>query len=236
MIKKFFKKENGAITLFVLLAMLFFLIVIFSVFISTSNKKQSQISEIDEIKKEYEQSVNNIDAIYNSALTVSNVLKVGDVVRYDTGNPNVGDNGVIDCIVLYDTAYNRENPAFPPPSRPLCRSLRKKAPSHGQSAQAARRRKALQDAGSVRKVRLRPFQPQKSYRRAASAALRSSHGPCALAVRRALRPRRHQLGRAGRAQQRRCQARRWQRQLRCQRRLRQQRPRLAGGSLGLGQI
>ena len=109
MIKKFFKKENGAITLFVLLAMLFFLIVIFSVFISTSNKKQSQISEIDEIKKEYEQSVNNIDAIYNNALTVSNVLKVGDVVRYDTGNPNVGDNGVIDCIVLYDTAYNREN-------------------------------------------------------------------------------------------------------------------------------
>ena len=64
--KKFFRKENGAITLFVLLAMLFFLIVIFSVFISTSNKKQSQISEIDEIKKEYEQSVNNIDAIYNS--------------------------------------------------------------------------------------------------------------------------------------------------------------------------
>lgn len=109
MIKKFLRKENGAITLFVLLAMLFFLIVIFSVFISTSNKKQSQISEIDEIKKEYEQSVNNIDAIYNSALTVSNVLKVGDVVRYDTGNPNVGDNGVIDCIVLYDTAYNREN-------------------------------------------------------------------------------------------------------------------------------
>lgn len=107
--KKFFRKENGAITLFVLLAMLFFLIVIFSVFISTSNKKQSQISEIDEIKKEYEQSVNNIDAIYNSVLTVSTILKVGDVVRYDTGNPNVGDNGMIDCIVLYDTAYNKKN-------------------------------------------------------------------------------------------------------------------------------
>ena len=107
--KKFFRKENGAITLFVLLAMLFFLIVIFSVFISTSNKKQSQISEIDEIKKEYEQYVNNIDAIYNSVLTVSTILKVGDVVRYDTGNPNVGDNGMIDCIVLYDTAYNKKN-------------------------------------------------------------------------------------------------------------------------------
>ena len=34
------KKENGAITLFVLLAMLFFLIVIFSVFVSSSNKEK----------------------------------------------------------------------------------------------------------------------------------------------------------------------------------------------------
>ena len=38
MVKTFFSKETGAITLFVLLAMLFFLIVIFSMFMSSSNK------------------------------------------------------------------------------------------------------------------------------------------------------------------------------------------------------
>ncbi len=69
MIKKILKKESGAITLFVLLTMLFFLIVIFSMFMSSSNKYLSQTSEIDKIKEEYEQSVNNIDQIYNETLS-----------------------------------------------------------------------------------------------------------------------------------------------------------------------
>ena len=50
MSRKFFNKEKGAITLFVLLAMLFFLIVIFSIFIASSNRQQSQTSEIDKIQ------------------------------------------------------------------------------------------------------------------------------------------------------------------------------------------
>lgn len=84
MLKKFFKRENGAITLFVLLAMLFFIIVIFSVFMTSSNKNTSQISEIDKIKEEYQDSVDNIDQIYNETLTenLSNILKVGDYVNY----------------------------------------------------------------------------------------------------------------------------------------------------------
>ena len=69
MVKTFFSKETGAITLFVLLAMLFFLIVIFSMFMSSSNKYLSQTSEIDKIKEEYEQSINNIDQIYNETLS-----------------------------------------------------------------------------------------------------------------------------------------------------------------------
>ncbi len=69
MVKTFFSKETGAITLFVLLAMLFFLIVIFSMFMSSSNKYLSQTSEIDKIKEEYGQSINNIDQIYNETLS-----------------------------------------------------------------------------------------------------------------------------------------------------------------------
>ena len=69
MVKTFFSKETGAITLFVLLAMLFFLFVIFSIFMYNNNKSLSQTSEIDKIKEEYEQSVNNIDQIYNETLS-----------------------------------------------------------------------------------------------------------------------------------------------------------------------
>ena len=69
MVKTFFSKETGAITLFVLLAMLFFLIIVLSVFMNSSNKIISQTSEIDKIKEEYEQSVNNIDQIYNETLS-----------------------------------------------------------------------------------------------------------------------------------------------------------------------
>ena len=43
MLKKFLGKEKGAITLFLLLAMLFFLIVLFSLFISTGNKSLSHL-------------------------------------------------------------------------------------------------------------------------------------------------------------------------------------------------
>ncbi len=84
MYKRFFKQENGAITLFVLLAMLFFIIIIFSIFMISSNKKQSQTSEIDKIKERYGDSVNNIDQLYNEALTenLSSLLKVGDYVNY----------------------------------------------------------------------------------------------------------------------------------------------------------
>ena len=94
MLKKFLKNENGSITLFVLLAILFFLIVIFSVFLVSSNKKQAQTSEVDKIKQEYEKSINNIDQIYNETLTenLSNLLKIGDYVNYTYDTVSSGYN------------------------------------------------------------------------------------------------------------------------------------------------
>ena len=84
MLKKFLGKEKGAITLFLLLAMLFFLIVLFSLFISTGNKSLSQTFEVDKIKDEYKKSVDNIDQIYNETLieNLSNILQLGDYVNY----------------------------------------------------------------------------------------------------------------------------------------------------------
>lgn len=84
MIKKFFCKENGSITLFVLIAMLFFLFVVFGMFMRSSNSNMAQTSEVDQIKEEYEESVNNIDQIYNETLieNLSSLLKPGDFVNY----------------------------------------------------------------------------------------------------------------------------------------------------------
>ena len=36
-------------------------------------------------------------------------LVAGEKIKYDTGSPEVGDNGVVDCIVLYDKAYDAEH-------------------------------------------------------------------------------------------------------------------------------
>lgn len=91
MFQKFLNTENASITLFVLLAILFFMIVIFSLFVSSSNKEQSQISEIDKIKQEYEQSIDNIDQIYQNTLNENSTnpldsIQIGDYVNYDPTN------------------------------------------------------------------------------------------------------------------------------------------------------
>ena len=62
--KKMLNTENGSITIFVLVSILFFLIVVFSVYMNSSNRNTIQVSEIDKVKEEYEQDVNMIDEIY----------------------------------------------------------------------------------------------------------------------------------------------------------------------------
>lgn len=107
MLKKLLKKENGSITLFILLAILFFLIVIFSVFIASSNEEQSQTSEIDKIKQEYEEDVNNINQIYHDTLyeNISFVLKIGDYVNYEPDNVD----GIYDKFGETYSGYANEN-------------------------------------------------------------------------------------------------------------------------------
>ena len=98
--KKILKSENGSITLFVLLAILFFLIVIFSLFINSSNKNIIQSSEIDKIKEEYQESIDNIDQIYKD--TVSKPEKPSSGVGEDFDM----SNGVIEIEFLEGTSYN----------------------------------------------------------------------------------------------------------------------------------
>ena len=62
------KNEKGAITLFVLIAILFFLIVVISLFTNNQNKKIAQTQEVQAIKENYEREVDNIDEIYQDQL------------------------------------------------------------------------------------------------------------------------------------------------------------------------
>ena len=59
MIKNIFKKENGSITLFVLIAVIFFLAIAFSAYASVLNKSRAQDLEFEKIKLNYENSYTN---------------------------------------------------------------------------------------------------------------------------------------------------------------------------------
>lgn len=57
------KEEKGSVTLFVLASMLFFVIVLVGLYVSSSYKVQKQDKEITKIQKSYKHE--NINDIYN---------------------------------------------------------------------------------------------------------------------------------------------------------------------------
>lgn len=98
--RKILKNEKGSITLFILLAILFFLIVIFTLFVYSSNKNTIQNSEIDKIKREYQDSVNNINQIYYDTASKPEKPTSGEGVNFDMSY------GVIEIEFLEGTSYN----------------------------------------------------------------------------------------------------------------------------------
>ena len=57
------KEEKGSTTMFVLISMMFFLIVLMGIYVNSSNKIQKQEVEIKKIQESYRQE--NINDIYN---------------------------------------------------------------------------------------------------------------------------------------------------------------------------
>ena len=66
------EKEKGSITIFVITAMLMFIIIAFAIFFNISNKNISQEAEIEKIQEEYGEDINNINEIYENQLQNSN--------------------------------------------------------------------------------------------------------------------------------------------------------------------
>lgn len=58
------KQEKGAITLFVLVACLFFVFVLAGAYLFTLNKLQSQEQDLKQIQENYARDITRIDEIY----------------------------------------------------------------------------------------------------------------------------------------------------------------------------
>lgn len=87
------KSERGSITVFVLTAMLFLLMVVLITYVGISNKKQAQIDQIDKIKEEYESSLKDIDNIYEQE---EGKYKVDITVSENGGEYFVAKGGTAD--------------------------------------------------------------------------------------------------------------------------------------------
>ena len=58
------KREKGAITLFVLIACLFFVFILMGVYLSNLNRLQVQEQEVQQIQENYAKELDRVDEIY----------------------------------------------------------------------------------------------------------------------------------------------------------------------------
>ena len=80
-VKQSIKQEKGAITSYVLLSMLFFLVVISGIYFNTNNKMQKQEKEINKIQQEYQK--NNPEEMYVQAQNNSTSVDAPSIQIYD---------------------------------------------------------------------------------------------------------------------------------------------------------
>lgn len=85
-IKKFKKSEKGSITIMVLTAMLFILVIITASYLAISNESSGQEKKISQITKQYQVTNEEMEQKYQkivNGVKVKDYVKVGDYVDYD---------------------------------------------------------------------------------------------------------------------------------------------------------
>ncbi|MCI8640883.1 MAG: hypothetical protein HFJ59_03305 [Clostridia bacterium] len=68
------KDEKGSVTLYVIISMMFFLIVVVGIYVSSNNKVQNQQKEIEKIQESYE--IKDINTLYNENYALSDYIEV----------------------------------------------------------------------------------------------------------------------------------------------------------------
>ena len=107
------KEERGSVTLYVVISMMFFLIMVVGIYVSSTNKVQTQQKEIAEIQKSYE--TEDINTLYNEKYYSSNYIEVqtfedlqnavnDDNIRYIKMTENITTNEtlIVDKIKTID--------------------------------------------------------------------------------------------------------------------------------------
>lgn len=64
------KSEKGAVSLYVLLAMLLITITLVSLYVSLSNEHLTQLDIAEQIKATYEKDMNNINEVYDNLVNI----------------------------------------------------------------------------------------------------------------------------------------------------------------------
>ena len=111
------KNDSGSVTLFVLIAMIFFLIVCFFIYTSSNNKKVSQMRELEQLKKNYESTAEEIESKYESITgdTATNVNLTSLVTGEDVSHTHVYEKKYDDtshweeCFICGDTKNQHEH-------------------------------------------------------------------------------------------------------------------------------
>ncbi len=100
------KNEKGSITLYVLISMVFFIVVVYGVYFNTTNKAQKQNKEIEKIQKQYEKE--DINDLYEKTMN-QNDTGISNISI--TLNTNAKSNSV-KATITYPTGVEKRKGAY----------------------------------------------------------------------------------------------------------------------------
>ena len=110
------KNECGSVTLFVLIAMIFFLIIGLSIFMSNMNNSVSQERDIKKIQKEYDRDSGKLDEIYDNEekkqsgkLLISVTDKSGEIYQTNTWVNTNSDKLPISIDITWPNGINERD-------------------------------------------------------------------------------------------------------------------------------
>lgn len=97
--KNSFKDEKGSVTLYVIISMMFFLIVVVGIYVSSTNKVQDQQKEIEKIHESYE--MKDINTLYNENNFLSGYVEVQtfEDLQNAVDDETIKDIKIIDDII-----------------------------------------------------------------------------------------------------------------------------------------
>ena len=89
------KKEKGSVTLFILIACMFMIVILLIVNIGVMNKNRSEEKKIEEIEKQYNQNETDLNNAYEKIVDENEYVTKGELIEiiYPVGSIYITTNG-----------------------------------------------------------------------------------------------------------------------------------------------